>query len=167
MRCVVCKYDYCWTCGSSLDNTLHKIFFEAICQVWEEANIKARRQKQKNNKSFCWIFCYVLYLLAFILLPPCYYVGLLVYFCTIGLVHGPYYIGKKLCRLSTKENILLFFPNLILYLLLGSLAIPSGLVALVFYYITLIVFFLRLSCRSCCSFRSITGSNKYFEKQTF
>lgn len=93
--------------------------------------------------------------------PVCAYLGGLVIGATIGLFVGPILISLEVYRIYRKKYLLLilwFLPNLILYLILGSLAAALLAVALGLYYVVLVLFFLRILCKTAFSCRSTKGT---------
>ena len=130
--------------------------------MWETANINAIKDRTEKRCAGCWPRWYIYFTLILFFCPILFCTGGLIAYATAGILIGPIIMVMECCRRGNKcINVLIWYiPAFVLVLIGGCFGIAFGSIALVLYYLSLSLFFLRLACRSCCSFRSLRGLEK-------
>ena len=124
--------------------------------MWESANLHALKSKHPPENKALWFCWYIPYLCFQWIFPLIFFTGGLIAFLTVGIWILPIQISRETWKIKKiKLIILLYIPNLILTLIGGAIGIPFASFCLAIYYVALIIFFLRLMIRYCCSCRKV------------
>ena len=170
MRCHICQFDFCWTCGLSRRHLVHYLGIKTgetsmLCGL---INKITHSKGTSENMIVRNLFCrYLFTFIAGLIVPPIMYCLAAAAFACFYPFSPIYitYINGWYARLRCINKALVLLPYMIMcYIgvaLAGALVGTCATIALVLYYPFFLIIMLLMTCRYCCN----TGKKQYSEDE--